>query len=746
VVRARLLLLSGLLACEGLTLSPPEPHPSQAPVVAAPPIAGAELVKSGEALLLAREDAVWRVALPLGSSPPERHAMPGRVGELALVGGEVLATVAEPGLLLRLAADDLRELGRTTVPKGALGLAASGDGAVVLVASSGKLTAVRGREVAWSLDVPADARRVALDGDGAYVAHASGLTRVDGLGGEPRARPFGASEALEPRFAARGDELFLGYSVAADQALATARVDRLDAQGVHTGATAALPLRAMAARGHRLFVADDRDLVELDGKLEVVATRPTAVAGEACGDPRGVVLGDDSAFVACGDGAIHALPLAGGESKRVTLTPAPASPCTAADAPPNANEHMMRFGSAEEIHGWIRRYHCAHPDVTELSVIGKTHLGRPLYALTIGKRPYAGKPTLLLNGAHHGSELMSSTFALDAIDRILKDPSSRWVSELVFIVVPLVNPDGNYARLEGGLMGRKNGRDNDGDGKLGGADGVDLNRNYPFQWNHLGESQQSSSEIHSRYYRGPEGGSEPEVRAMMRLAEIERFAASISFHTGTLAVLAPYTMPHLVDPVPNEALTVADDVARSILGHPEGGVPVRRNLYPVDGTDQDWLRYHHGTLALLVEAVRKWQVDVAKRTVIVNAIRSSWMTLADRYLDGPSLGGRVLDALGRPLEAEVSLAEVERPQKERWTSRCKDGRFDRYLAKAGTYTLRVALDGGAVLEEKVVVDKHVERDIYLPLLVTEAARCPAIGSEGATPAKVILLTRPADAQ
>jgi hypothetical protein len=759
-----LTLLSAIagVGCEGLTLTPPEPRPAAVQAAPGPPIVGARLLRDGDALLLAHGDAIWRVALPLGSSPPVRHATPGPVGELALVAGELVAAIASPGLLVYLARDGLGELARTAVAEGATGLAASADGRLVLVAStSGKLTAVRARQVAWSRAVPEPARSVALapDGHSAFVAHAAGVTRVDALDADARAEPFAVrgAEALEPLFAQHAGELFLGHAVAGAAAPASARVDRVlgaeagAAGGWEAGNTA--PLRAITATKERLILATDAEIIALErplgGALAPAGSRPTSAGGEACRDPRGVALSAEggTAYVACADGAITAVPLAGGETERLALVAAAPSPCSSGEAPPSAHEHMARFGGVEEIHGWIRRYHCAHPDVTELVEIGKSNLGRPIYALYIGKPPRSGKPTLLLNGAHHGSELMSPTFVLDAIDALLADKSHRRLERLVFAMVPLVNPDGNFARLEAGLMGRKNGRDNDGDGKLGGADGVDLNRNYPFQWSYLGESEQSSSQIYSRYYRGPGPGSEPETRAMMRLAEQERFAASISFHTGTLAVLAPYTMPHLRDPEPNEALVVAEEVAKHIKNHPEGGVPVRRNLYPVDGTDQDWLRNRFGTLALLVEAVKTWQVDIAGRAKIVNSIRPSWMALADRYLDGPSLGGRVLDAVGRPLEAEVDVVEIARPEKERWTSRCSDGRFDRYLARAGSYTLRVALPDGTTVERKLEVGAgHVELDVVLPVLVVEAARCPTIASETRTPARTIPLSRSTDAQ
>jgi hypothetical protein len=336
---------------------------------------------------------------------------------------------------------------------------------------------------------------------------------------------------------------------------------------------------------------------------------------------------------------------------------------------------------------------------------------------------------------------MSSTFALDAIDQLLETPHpavKRWLREdVVFVVVPLVNPDGNMAYLKEKLLGRKNGRDNDGDFKRGHRDGVDHNRNYPFKWHWQGETA-SSSKIRSRYYRGPSPGSEPETQAMMRLAESERFAGSISFHTGTLAILAPYTINKVKNPSPNEAWTVAEHIAKQITGHPEGFVPVKKNLYSVDGTDQDWLRNSHGTLALLVEGADNWIVEAKVRRKMVFWIRKSWTLLVDRYLDGAAVGGVVFDAVMRPIEADVSFAEIYRPEKETWTSRCRDGRFDRYLSRAGSYTLRVKL-GERVVEKKIDVNdrKRVKTSVVMPVLTTEPAKCPTIFDGLAEPAVVI---------
>ena len=182
------------------------------------------------------------------------------------------------------------------------------------------------------------------------------------------------------------------------------------------------------------------------------------------------------------------------------------------------------------LYAWQRR----HPNRMRIEEIGKTHGNRPIYAVALGNNIGAAqmRPTLMLNGGHHGDEPLATEFVLDAIQTLLetRDPAAnRWLDEFVVWAVPMVNPDGNHSFFEiSKRFGRKNGRDLDGDGVRGPTEGVDLNRNYPFRWGALGESG-SRSDGRSPYYRGARAVSEPETKAMVKLAKRERFVASVSF-------------------------------------------------------------------------------------------------------------------------------------------------------------------------------------------------------------------------
>lgn len=382
------------------------------------------------------------------------------------------------------------------------------------------------------------------------------------------------------------------------------------------------------------------------------------------------------------------------------------------------------YKGPEMVEALLRGFAEIHPRETRLEEIGTSAAGRPIWALAVGRSlsdAQASRPAILLTGSHHGDELLATEVVLEAAGLLLEEAADnpraqRWLDELVIWCVPIVNPDGVQAFLERTVRaGRKNGRDTDGDGTRGVQDGVDLNRNYPFRWAQDCSKQCGSANPTSRYYRGASPGSEPETRAVMQLADRERFAAAVSYHLGNIAVLAPYTIGGVRNPEPNEAWLVAEEVVAAMPPHPEGRrFVLRSKLYSVQGTDQDWLRHEHGTVALLVEG-GSWPppIDAQERRAALSSIRPSWMALANRLLDGPSLSGQVRDRRGRPLEATVEIAEVATFEGERWSTRPRDGRFDRFLPQPGIYRLRASL-GRRTVERRVEVNGHVTIDLTLP--------------------------------
>lgn len=368
----------------------------------------------------------------------------------------------------------------------------------------------------------------------------------------------------------------------------------------------------------------------------------------------------------------------------------------------------------------LRGYAERYSSLARIEVVGKSGAGREIIALRIaGGKETGDRPAVILMAAHHASELLTLDYALDAVQWLLegyaRNPRARrLVDALEIWVIPVVNPDGNIGfTRQSKLINRKNLRDLDGDGRMAPYEGVDLNRNYPFRWGALDEKGSRTWRFHSKY-RGPAPASEPEVQAMMRLADSMRFAAGITWHTNATAVLAPYTIDGARSPEPELAWKVAEPLVQSMPALP-GGRRFRliQKLYPVDGTDQDWFFHTHGTLTYNVEGSHHNPLDARTAQKSVESQRPFWVGLCERLLDGPTVSGHVLDAQGRPVEAQVSFVEFKTFEGESWKSRPRDGRFDRMLPEPGLYTIVVSAPGFAEQRKQIQVQGLTQVELRL---------------------------------
>jgi hypothetical protein len=154
------------------------------------------------------------------------------------------------------------------------------------------------------------------------------------------------------------------------------------------------------------------------------------------------------------------------------------------------------------------------------------------------------KPKLFLTGALHAREYATAEtltrFAEHLIANYGVDPDITWLLDSHEIHLMLhANPDGRK-HAEAGVLWRKNtnslfcGNPN--------AYGIDLNRNFEFQWGCCGGSSGSPC---SDTYRGPSAGSEPETQAITNWAR---------------AIFPDQRGPSLTDPAPMDATGVYIDV------------------------------------------------------------------------------------------------------------------------------------------------------------------------------------------
>ncbi len=359
----------------------------------------------------------------------------------------------------------------------------------------------------------------------------------------------------------------------------------------------------------------------------------------------------------------------------------------------------------------LRTLHQRFPRRTRMFEVGRSAEGRPILGLRVANDPEdRARPAILLTAAIHANEASTPSYVLDAARHLLENrreqPLRKWLNTMALVVVPMVNPDGSHAfwHLDA-TVGRKNRREVVPDLR---NPGVDLNRNYPFEWGGPA-TRHNSDDPSSNFFHGPAPGSEPEVQALMALAWQERFVAMISFHSAATRLIVPYTIAGVQNPEPSNPWLMAEEMI-ALLPH---GFGRRRyqavgGLYPVRGVEKDWFLHTFGTMAFLVEV--PFRRPRAKRLEEgITHTRPAWLYLFERWQRGPSLAVR---AVGRtshePLEAVVSLEEIELRAGERWTTSARTGWFHHYLPAEGTYTILLDRSGQRVTR-RVEVGSGVTR-------------------------------------
>lgn len=360
----------------------------------------------------------------------------------------------------------------------------------------------------------------------------------------------------------------------------------------------------------------------------------------------------------------------------------------------------------------MRALAARHPRLTRIFEVGRTHEDRPILGMVIGEAlEDASRPAVLLCGVTHGNELSSAEPPLDAARWLLENPerdprAPRWLHTFHVVIVPIINVDGSYTFWHvSSLRGRTNRyKDPQAEELKLFEYGVDLNRNYPFQWGSVTD-RYNSDEPRSPFWRGPTPGSEPEVQAMMKLGETWRFVAMITYHGAAGKLLVPYTVEGANPTTPSAAWAVAPEMVAA-----SGVLPGRRryealrHLYPVSGTDQDWFHWSFGTLAYLVEL--PFSVPGPRRPLaaMVEASRPLWQVLMNKFLEGPAITVQVPEAFRKEGPVGVAIEPTVWRNGEHFTAPSDSGVFHAYLPVAGRYTVHATSTSGRTVSRTVNVD------------------------------------------
>jgi len=366
----------------------------------------------------------------------------------------------------------------------------------------------------------------------------------------------------------------------------------------------------------------------------------------------------------------------------------------------------------------------------------------PIWAvkLTMNADLNEDKPRALILGQCHAEEIYGVEIAMDLIKWMLypMDHPAHIQSILSVMtnaeiwIVPTYNPEGlsvvhgwydDLNEFNQDVYYRKNKYDANNNGVFdfivgigNDYDGVDLNRNYDFNWIFGDEINSTDSGCGANpsyianydYYRGPDPFSEQEVIAIRDFVLSKDFLLSIAYHSsrsGCVAEKVIYPWEWDVNkksPDFDIISRLGFEMSQLLPKEAESGFYASASSISRRGNAHDWTYANTGCIQYLVEVgtenMQSDDVAIIEETIeknVISALHLLKRTSGTSIQDGPEryqITGLITDVqTGVPLEAEVWIDELNGPMlKSRYSD--EFGRYRRLLIE-GTYTINFRLFG-----------------------------------------------------
>ncbi len=190
-------------------------------------------------------------------------------------------------------------------------------------------------------------------------------------------------------------------------------------------------------------------------------------------------------------------------------------------------DEMRAFRTYTSMTSELQQISNDYSSIVYLESLGQSVQSREIWALKISDNPTMEEvePEVRICGCHHGNEYMSVELPMELAWYLVQNyGTDPYVTDLVdnteIWLIPMVNPDGRTA------------------GSRYNSNGVDLNRDYGYNWNGEGGS--------------PSPFSQPETQIIRNHALENNFVISLSYHTT--AAYINYIWNYKPQPTPEEPL------------------------------------------------------------------------------------------------------------------------------------------------------------------------------------------------
>ncbi len=227
----------------------------------------------------------------------------------------------------------------------------------------------------------------------------------------------------------------------------------------------------------------------------------------------------------------------------ITVTPYPEQSSAPASEPvsQNDNDHDIadRIVNAflpytsERVYNNIDRLCDYYVNILSQFNIGESEKGKPIPCITLGK----GKKKALITAGIHSREHIAISFTMRCIEEIANAYSTdgvycgydvrKLLNKYTLYIVPMCNPDGTDISVAGDSPLVDLGYFDHDSFKLN-ANGVNLNRNFPYFW----EQQYGNTKLipGNETYPGTHAGSEKETQALIELCAENDFLWMLDMH------------------------------------------------------------------------------------------------------------------------------------------------------------------------------------------------------------------------
>ena len=260
------------------------------------------------------------------------------------------------------------------------------------------------------------------------------------------------------------------------------------------------------------------------------------------------------------------------------------------------------FHNYDEMKAVLDQAQQSHPDIVQVSSIGKTHENRDILAIRISTdlKNASQKPAVVFMAGHHAREHLSVEMPVLFVKYLLSEYSKgnqrivNMIQSRDIHIIPAVNPDGLEYDVAGAKykMWRKNRKVN-----ANGTYGVDLNRNYGFGWGTGGSSKSPSSDT----YMGTAPFSEPETQAIKNYVDThQNISILLSFHTYSELILYPWGAKY--EGIENSRDKQVHEMMAQRMAQWNGYAPQQSSeLYIASGDTTDWSYGVHGIISFTFE-------------------------------------------------------------------------------------------------------------------------------------------------